>query len=204
MSTQIIPAILPKDSADLAEKLTVVTGFCEMVQIDFCDTLILPPAPWATQFSLEAHLMMADPVIHIATLVQSGFERVLIQVERVSSEALAELIHEWRGSIEVATALEIETPLEIISSFAHELQSVQLMGIAHIGRQGEPFDPRVIGRVSEIRKKYPHLTIAVDGGVSLTNAPTLISAGASRLVVGSAIFGAEHPREAIEQFKQLG
>jgi len=37
----------------------------------------------------------------------------------------------------------------------------------------------------------------------LENAQELIDAGADRLVVGSAIFSAENPLSAIEEFKML-
>jgi ribulose-phosphate 3-epimerase len=62
----------------------------------------------------------------------------------------------------------------------------------------------VVARVRETKKKYPHAVVAVDGGVSLANARQLMDAGANRLVVGSAIFGALRPRAVIEQFRQLG
>lgn len=204
--TEIIPAIIPQDRTDLTQKLELVKGLVDTVQVDFCDGGLLPlqPLPFTDALDYEAHLMVPDPRSRIDDLVLAGFSRVLAQVEALSAETFADMIHEWRGSVEIAPSLTLGTPLEAIDSFAHELSCLQCMGIAHIGRQGEPFDERVVARVREARKKYPHLTCAVDGGVSLANARALLDAGATRLVVGSAIFGADNPRAAIEQFKQLG
>lgn len=228
---ELIPAILPKSFAELEEKVRLVCGLVDTVQIDFCDGTFVPNQtgpftekggngvkgrkrkdekgekgkglPHREEIDFEAHLMVTEPLALIATLVKNGFSRVLVHAERVSPEVFADLIHEWRGAVEIGAVLKLETPIEAIDSFAHELKTLQLMGIAHIGKQGEPFDARVVARVRGAHARFPHLTVAVDGGVSLKNASALIAAGASRLVVGSAIFGAPDPRAAIEQFKNL-
>lgn len=185
---ELIPAIIPKDAQDLKERLETVRGLGDTVHIDF----ILPlkgvlRLPLEGEMFLEAHLMIADPSAMIPSLVKDGFSRILVHVEAFFPEAFAELIHEWKGAIEIGAVLEIETPLDAIDSFAHELKTIQLMGIAHIGTQGEPFDERVIARVASLHAKYPHLTISVDGGVNKKNAKQLIAVGATRLVVGSHI-----------------
>lgn len=197
---EIIPAIIPKDDEDLKEKLETVKELAETVHIDFINPPIAPSfikeGVKGVDF-LEAHLMLPRPQEYIADVVRAGFSRVLVHVvweqhrvfeahqHSVLPEMFAELIHEWKGSVEIGAVLEIETPLDAIDSFAHELETVQLMGIAEIGAQGRPFDTRVIGRVRSLHTKYPHLTISVDGGVNKKNAERLAAVGAERLVVGS-------------------
>jgi ribulose-phosphate 3-epimerase len=83
------------------------------------------------------------------------------------------------------------------------ISCIQLMGIDHIGFQGQKFDEKVIEKIKTVRSKYPDILISIDGGVSLENAEKLISAGADRLIVGSAIFEAENPMEMVEKFKSL-
>lgn len=187
---EIIPAIIPKSAEDLKDKLETVKGLANTVHIDFINP---PPAPSFIKEGakgvdfLEAHLMFPRPQEYITNIVKAGFARVLVHAEAVSAEAFAELIHEWNGSVEIGAVLEIDTPLDVIDSFAHELETVQLMGIAKIGAQGRPFDTRVIERIRTLHAKYPHLTISVDGGVNKKNADQLIAVGATRLVVGSAL-----------------
>lgn len=187
---EIIPAIIPKTAEDLKEKLEMVKGLAGTVHIDFVNPLPIPSfikeGIKGVDF-LEAHLMVPHPEEYIADAIKAGFSRVFVHVETLSSEAFAETIHEWKGSVEIGAVLEIATPLDAIDSFAHELETVQLMGIAEIGAQGRSFDERVIIRVAALHAKYPHLTIAVDGGVNKKNAEQLIVAGATRLVVGSAL-----------------
>lgn len=207
---EIIPAILAKTEGELRDKLALVPRAAEWVHVDFVEN----PPPYSPSFNkgggggriFEAHLMLPDPRSHLDDLVRAGFSRVIVQVCKINPpprspsfikegarggffdpEAFAELLHEWRGSVEIAPSLEIETPLSVIGSFAHELTSVQLMGIAEIGAQGHSFDERVILRVRTLHAQYPHLTITVDGGVNKENAVRLEAAGATRLVVGSHI-----------------
>jgi pentose-5-phosphate-3-epimerase len=209
--TEIIPAILAHTEEELRAKLATVPRGPEWVHVDFCELLsaakshfekssensgslmMRPLAPdiskmcFAAGYLGEAHLMIPNPVSFIDDCVRVGFSRVVVQVEHISAEAFAALIHEWRHAIEVVPSLEIETPLKVIDSYAHELQSVQLMGIAEIGAQGRTFDSRVIERVRVLHTRYPKLIISVDGGVNRESALALEEVGARRLVVGSAI-----------------
>ena len=47
------------------------------------------------------------------------------------------------------------------------------------------------------------IELQVDGGVSLETLPDLAQAGATNFVAGSAVFGAENPKEYIEQMRSL-
>ena len=195
---EIIPAILAKEEAELATKLAALPPDAVAVHVDFLPRGFLEGFLGVfssldsqnlarDKLRLEAHLMLPHPQEYISDLVKAGFQRIVVQIESMSPEVFAELVHEWRGADDIAPSLEMDTPLEVIDSFAHEIESVQLMGIAEIGAQGRPFDSRVIHRVKTLHTKYPHLTIAVDGGVKKENAEKLVAAGAERLVVGSAI-----------------
>jgi ribulose-phosphate 3-epimerase len=63
--------------------------------------------------------------------------------------------------------------------------------------QGQPFDEGVLKHIHTLRLKFPDMPISVDGGVSLKTAHDLVGAGATRLVAGSAIFGASDVDVAI-------
>ena len=48
-----------------------------------------------------------------------------------------------------------------------------------------------------------HTTIAVDGGITLENAPSVVNAGADSLIAGSTIFHAPDPKDVIKKLKAL-
>jgi len=109
-----------------------------------------------------------------------------------------------RDNTQIGVAINTTTPIRQLADLISNIDFVQCMGIEHIGYQGEPFDERVIDQIKSLRKEYPELIIAVDGGVNFETAPRLIKAGANRLVVGSAIFKNIDIVGVIEEFKALG
>jgi ribulose-phosphate 3-epimerase len=221
-SVEIIPAILPKDFAELTDKVGLIKGFAKTVQIDICDGQFVPNATWPYKkrddsfekiihedegmpewkdLNYEFDLMVNRPEEVVTDWVSAGAMRVIVHAEARGnvSEAIALL----RDRAEIGIALNIETPISIIEPYADQIQFVQCMGIDNIGFQHQQFDEKVIAKVREVKAKFPHLPVSVDGGVSLESAPKLIAAGANRLVVGSAIFNDENPIDAIQRFKRL-
>ncbi len=219
---EIIPAILPMTFEELENQVSLVTGFVGTVQIDVCDGQFVPNATWPyrkhddtfeklvkeevglpgwEELNFEIDLMANRPGERVDEWIQAGASRIVLHVE--SKGFSRDVIASLSGRIEVGIALNEETSLEVIAQYREHIDFVQLMGIDRIGFQHQPFDDKVIGRVGEVRLKYPDLPISVDGGVSLANAPALIAAGATRLVVGSAIFADENPTDAVEKFRHL-
>lgn len=219
---EIIPAILVNDFEALSDDIELVRGFAKTVQIDVCDGQFVPNATWPYRkhddnfenivneaegmpgwqdLNFEIDLMANNPDDKVENWVQAGASRIILHAE-VKGD-LAGAVKSLEGRVEVGLALNQETPVEAITPYRESIQFVQLMGIDRIGFQHQPFDEKVIGKIREVRLKYPGLPVSIDGGVSLENAQTLMSAGADRLVVGSAIFSAENPVDALEAFRHI-
>jgi pentose-5-phosphate-3-epimerase len=43
---EIIPAILPRDFAEIEEKVELIKGLCPLVQIDICDGKFVTSTTW--------------------------------------------------------------------------------------------------------------------------------------------------------------
>ncbi len=219
---EIIPAILPKDYAELEDKASLVLGSVKTVQVDICDGQFVPNATWPykrhddtfdklikeedglpgwEKLNYEIDLMVNKAEEVVDEWVSAGATRVIVHAEMKGDLALA--ITKLKDRAEIGLALNIETAIDVIEPFKDEIQFVQCMGIDHIGFQGQKFDEEVINKIKEIKNRFPFLPISVDGGVSLESAPKLIDAGANRLVVGSAIFDSDNVFDAIENFKRL-
>lgn len=220
---EIIPAILPKDFAELQEKIELIKDFVKTVQIDVCDGQFVPSATWPyrkeddsfekiikeeeglpgwEKLNFEIDLMANRPEEVIEEWVSAGATRIIIHVEARGN--IEGAIDQLKDRIEISLALNVETPISVIEPFKDKIQGIQLMGIDTIGFQHQPFDAKVIDKVKEVRAAYPEMLISVDGGVSLENGSALIAAGANRLVVGSAIFEADNYVDAVTEFKKLG
>ncbi len=222
MKVEIIPAILPKDFAELEEKIGLVRDFVKTVQIDVCDGQFTPAPSWPykkrddtfekmlteeeglpgwEKLNFEIDLMANKPETVVEDWVRAGATRIIIHVEATGS--VTEAVDMLTGRVEVGLALNIDTPIDVIEHYKEKIQFVQCMGITHVGFQGQDFDERVIEKVKAVKAMYPSLTVSVDGGVSLETGPLLIKAGVDRLIVGSAIFNSDNFVEAIDQFKKL-
>ena len=99
--------------------------------------------------------------------------------------------------------LKLETPIEVLEHLAKPPRFIQLMSIDHVGGYGAPFNDAVYPRIEYVRRKFPHATLSIDGGVNLDNAPQLIAAGADQLVVGSAIWKSGDIGGSIRQFQKI-
>ncbi len=213
----IVPALIPKSKDHLLSTLEKVKGVASAVQIDLVDGVYVPNAPqswpWSTRtfldemytvladlsedFELEIDMMVERPERFVEELVSAHVARIIIHVG--STDALEDILA-FRSHVKIGLAFTNDTPLDALHRYREHIDFVQCMGIAEIGVQGNPFDARVLARITEIRAKYPELEIAVDGGVTLETEPRLIEAGATRLVVGSAIFNTSSPRDAERAF----
>jgi len=164
--------------------------------------------------SYEVDLMVANPEKEVFDWVTGGVSRVILHIESfskigdISPIGVVKNIRERFGdpkesmmSVEIGIAIGQETPLEKLDSLIPLIDFVQIMGIAKIGFQGEPFDQRTYERLRTLREKHPDLILSVDGGVSADNAGELIKAGANRLVSGSYIFESDNVSKAIEILK---
>jgi len=219
---EIIPAILPFTFADLADKVELVKGFTKKLQVDVCDGQFVPNATWPYRkeddtfnkilheeegmpgwesIDYEFDLMVNRPEEVVEQWVTAGAARIIIHAEAKGDIAAA--LVKLSGVVEVGMALNVDTPLDIIELHQERINFIQLMGIDHIGFQHQQFDEKVLNKIKEVKSKYPDMIVSIDGGVSMETAPKLIEAGADRLVIGSAIFGADNPLDTLQNFKKL-
>ncbi len=229
----IIPAIIPTSRKDLEEKLALLQGQCEEVQIDIVDGEYAAPASWpyiedaaepsrmlaegemlphAGEFIFEIDLMSSNPESSTGTWIGLGATKMTIHAEstrylsRFFENARSQYGHDKDfsvGLLSFGLAIGTETDIALIEPYLDRVNYVQFMGIRRIGVQGQPFESSVIQRIAAFKKKYPTIEISVDGGVTRENAPKLLKAGVSRLVAGSAIWKAPNPLAALRELTAL-
>ena len=230
---EIIPAILPKNYEDMKDKIALVRGHAPLVQIDICDGIFVPNTTWPfstgggddfyfqriineqegmpfwEDLDFELDLMVSDAVTNFDVYTKLSPKRIIFHIETVGNleefkDFLEGIDVYIRDSIEMGIAIGLSTPIEQIYPLVNSADFVQVMGIEKVGFQGEDFSDKALEYIKNLKEKFPDLEIAVDGGVNLENGASLVHAGATRLVVGSAIFNTTDIIDSIEEFKQLG
>ncbi len=208
----IKPAIIPYTLSELETKLDIFKDQTNWLHLDVVDGQFTLGASWNNPGDLElidglakieVHLMVERPEDVISSWV-TVVDRIIIHIE--STDHLDVLLESLQyTNIKIGLALLLETSLDQIEPYLQmkQIDLVQLMSIENIGHQGEKFSNEVLEKIKTLRKMWPEGVIQVDGGINLENASSVISAGASSVVVGSAIWKSSDPIEAFEQFKKI-
>jgi ribulose-phosphate 3-epimerase len=166
--------------------------------------------PYFDELDYEIDLMIDEPEQYIDEWLPLGASRLIFHIESIRDEVVFWGHDVWKKGardiggqkvIEIGLAISPTTPLEALLPHLPKIDLVQCMGIAKIGYQGQPFDEQVLTLINKVRTHAPNMPISVDGGVSLETTPLLRAAGATRLVSGSAVFGAMDTGEAIQALK---
>jgi pentose-5-phosphate-3-epimerase len=200
MAAEVVPALLVHSAAQLQDGLERLRGTAPWVQVDLVGKNYLhgqESFPCWEEFNFEADMMLPDPAAEVEAVVALGAARVVVHAGEDAREAL-ELLQKYREgdfSVGVGVALHPDDSLDILKQFEGLYDFVQVMGIAHEGKQGEQGDERAIALVRELRATHPALLIQVDGAVA-PRVKEFVEAGASRLVIGSAIVHADDPKSA--------
>lgn len=166
--------------------------------------------PYWQDISYELDLMVRDASKNFALFTSLGAGRLTFHLDAEIGEEesdfadfLAGIDRDTKENIEIGLAILPTTEIKDLEKFMSNIDYVQCMGIDEVGAQGKAFDQKIIGKVRELREKYPDLEIQVDGGVSLENAKLLKEAGADRIIVGSAIWKSQNIIETIEEFESI-
>lgn len=221
---QIIPAVIPKNFAELEEKVRLVEPFVEWLQIDVCDGKFVPnvsiadPAEIAklsarqtadgkTKLKLEAHLMINNPEKNLDAWLDA-VDRVVVHYEalydvRDLQYKISKTIDKAKAKQkQIGIAVNPETPWEVIKEFLGRLDLVLIMGV-NPGFSGQKFIESTVDKIRSLRAARYDAIIEVDGGVTLENAKKLVDAGANYLISGSGVYGSENIEKTINQFKEI-
>lgn len=152
--------------------------------------------------NVEVDLMVKNPVSHGRDWLLSGASRLIFHLESVSDFKTAVLLRK-EFDFSLGISISNQTPLESLYEHIDDVDFVQLMGIEHIGSQGEPFYEDVLQKIVALRHLFPKITISVDGGINESNLEALKKAGANRFVIGSNILKAKNPENQYEKLLKI-
>jgi len=211
----IIPAILTKDIADLRHKFEQLQGLTDWVQIDIMDkTLVnntsitledLSGVEIAKEFSLEAHLMVKNPIQYFEVCKRANIKRVVFHIEAQDTKNILSKAESF--GFERGLALNPETSVEKIIPYINQIDVVVLMSV-NPGLQGQAFIEETLEKIKALKnllaKHLPagrQVKIEVDGGVNIDNIKSVADTGADYAVVGSGLFTSENIKERLAQLQ---
>jgi len=204
---KIIPAIIAKTQKELEERITKVSDFVDLVQLDIMDGRFVPNTSIDFDFKLpetncryEAHLMIKNPEKWIKNNYMK-VDTILAHFESCGDpSAIINLVK--KKNKRLGFVLNPETSIQQIKDYLDELDQVLIMTV-NPGFYGSPFLPEMLDKISELRKMKPDLDIEVDGGITPDTIKGVYKAGANMFVSGSYIVKAPNIKEAIDKLKSI-
>jgi ribulose-phosphate 3-epimerase len=207
MVAPIIPAIIPTSADALATALSDLAGLPE-VHLDVVDGQFVPAISWPYSpigdplafkplldtFSLEVDLMVSDPLGAASAWCKAGADQLIFHIETITPDALAAFAD--AHAITIGISAHMATPNDRLLAYVDHADYLQVMGIAQIGSQGQPFDRRAFDRIAWARQQAPQLALSIDGSVNHDTLPQLAALALDRYIVGSAIIKQPSPKQA--------
>jgi ribulose-phosphate 3-epimerase len=199
---KIAPSILSADFAALGEAIRAAErGGADLIHVDVMDGHFVPnftvgpPVVRAVKrvatVPLDVHLMINQPDLFIGAFAEAGASMISVHVEVLPHLHRTVTFIRSLG-VKAGVVLNPSTPVVALEEIAGDVDYVLVMSV-NPGFGGQTFIPRSESKVRAVRalldQAGSRAPVEVDGGVDETNAGRLVSAGASILVAGQAIFG---------------
>ena len=135
--------------------------------------------------------MLENPAPYIPVFRQAGADVIAVHAE--CGQNIPALLAAIRDSgAKPALALKPGTPADALFPYGDQLYMALVMTVEP-GFGGQKLIPEALPKIQEIKSRFPHLLVEVDGGVNRDTAPLCRAAGADILVAGTAVFRSADP-----------
>ena len=214
----IAPSVLSADFANLGSEIHMLNeSDAKWIHIDIMDGMFVPNISFgfpvleainkiSTKF-LDVHLMIEKPERYLTQFKNAGAN--LIKVHYEACTHIHRTIQEIKTlGCQVGVAINPGTSITVLNEIIQLVDLVLIMSV-NPGFGGQTFIPNSIQKTKDVKALANkcgnmNLKIEIDGGVSITNAKELISAGANVLVAGNFVFNSKNPKSTISDLLKLG
>jgi ribulose-phosphate 3-epimerase len=158
-----------------------------------------------TSKTFEVHLMILEQEKYAEAFKAAGADILSVHYEACTH--LHRNIEQIKSlGMKAGVAINPHTPVSFLYDVLGDIDVVCMMSV-NPGFGGQKFIPHTLKKIEELRntidKNNYEAKIEIDGGVTLTNAKSIIQAGADVLVAGNTVFRSKDPKQTIAELKSL-
>lgn len=206
MPAKFAPSILTADFTCLGEQIREAEAAgVDWIHLDIMDGNFVPNITFGpvlvqavrqvTRLPLDVHLMIAQPERYLADFAQAGANWLTVHVETCPHlHSTVQQIKEL--GCKAGVTLNPATPLSTLEEILPEVDMVLVMSV-NPGFGGQKYIPGSTAKIARLRAMLNAIgspaELEVDGGINTATITEVVKAGASVLVIGSAIFNSKAP-----------
>ena len=212
---KLAPSILSADFGRLGEQVAEVDrAGADYIHVDVMDGRFVPNLTigpvvvqgirGSTNLPLDVHMMVVEPERLVEDFAKAGADHLIVQAE--ACPHLHRVLQQIREvGCKAGVAINPGTSLSAIEEVLPLLDVVLVMSV-NPGFGGQKLIPETVGKVVRMRRILDEggysAELQVDGGVNEATARTMVEAGATVLVAGSAVFNdKESVADAIDHLR---
>ncbi len=209
------PSIMTADFTNLSNDIDqIVEAGVTNLHLDVMDGNFVPNISFGpkiisdlknkySEMVFDAHLMVKNPENLIKNFADAGCDYITIHPEStIHIHRQLQLIKSLGKKSGIS--LNPSTPLDVLDYIIDDVDLILIMSV-NPGFGGQNFIPSIKEKIKKTKEliKDKNIILQVDGGIKLDNIESILKAGATSVVVGSAIFDGKNIKNNAIEFLDI-